>query len=559
MINRKKPQLIAKLLSCCGITRYICFDEASALVRGLRDQGVIAISYQSPLPNSDVPCVFVFDCSDAKTNSCLEKAIQLSKLSKVSHIAFLNFYSLNTEHFFKKMFNAGFEIHPSSFYFDGDEVVDAIIFSKLPDVHYKKSYLVKDSPDGEFTTPKLHKHVIDVGKTLISDFSTMIVSGDMVGTLAYSLSCEVLGDNIIEIHRKDSSKEYFESKYPKKNIIRTSFLEFDSDEYMEKVDFGLHVTSYPASSDSEIIKKVISCLMAGKRLSIIIKIEGIESLSSKDLQEDLKSISQGHLQLDKIDRIDPASKFIICHFLKCVNLDSNYTSPTLPMGLSHPEVLNSMILFGKRFATPAVLNKHALEVLFVSRHLSAQEGAALCVLLYRFIELLKKGYKLSDNADAIILRITKFLEKAPIDNRSVLRWLISLSYAYGLYLHYSGDFELAEQYYLKCTTFDPLIVNPQMSSKTLLAYVSLGRYALARNDVKKAKQIFRAGLDLTEKAVKSNWVILMGNRLDRPNRFGLPELTNVLNLGAKCADALNVLSIEDADQGLIWKIIDSVK
>jgi hypothetical protein len=560
--------IATQLLRCCGASNYVCFDHVpNSVLIALRHKGVQALTFGEANLNPGIHNVFVYSYRDVGQEGNLMKAFEMPLFTNVSYIAFIESGAITDglpiifgTAAYDRMINAGFHIHPKSALLASDKYQGSVVFvrSELPEnafcLHREDIFRQR------FQSGYFHLKMVRTCFRYVIDYSTTIISGKFVGALGYSLRTETLSETIVEVHQDASSRDYFNAFYPTVPNQRTTVKEIDIDRYMGTASLCIHVVSTSLSEELPIIDKLILCLSMGARLVVIVCADSPDQdkLSKKMIRQYLHLAFGDRLKIDFVKSVKTGMPYTLCFAIKTMNLNTKVLAGSQPMGLSHPWISHSMISLGRRFSNSNVLEHHALEVLVASERLSAQEGAALCVVIYRYMDYVKLDRDLPPSASNIFTHAEYYLNNAPSKDRSTLRWLISMSYAYASFLHISGNFIKAEKYYLQCITLDPLMVNPQMSSKTLLSYICLGRYSLVRRDKRQAKQRFQEGLMLARRAIGGDWQTLMGNDAERPHRFGMPELGNVINLGANCADALNVLSLEYVDLGLIWSIIEGL-
>ncbi|WP_198387644.1 glycosyltransferase [Burkholderia ubonensis] len=225
------------------------------------------------------------------------------------------------------------------------------------------------------------------------------------------------------------------------------------------------------------------------------------------------------------------------------------TFKVLPDGRSmvNPWLFRSMVTMGTRMTNDAALANLQARVMQQAPRESADYGAALCGHVYRVLATRASV----ETVQACIADIQSYVD---VDKRDAqhLRWSISLSYVAAKLLQALGDLEGAETWALKCAAMDPVPFSPLLATKTVGALDLAASFAMARHDYEAARQYLERAVREVKRVLSGDWVNILGD-LTRPLSFGLPEVSQLAELGARCAYLLNYLADAAIRPGLVWR------
>jgi hypothetical protein len=202
----------------------------------------------------------------------------------------------------------------------------------------------------------------------------------------------------------------------------------------------------------------------------------------------------------------------------------DYDNPWLPA---------SLVIMGYRASGGDVLRLLAERTLRTARPGSADQGAALCVKAYRMLEGDSPTREAVGEIDRMIAAFDATADATPTAHR----WRISNWYVLGRLHQAVGEAARARTAYERCAALDVLVYSPLLATKTIDARYRLGALALAMGERSRAHGHFRAGVEAARAAAKADWVNVVGAAED-PLPFGLRELGEVLDAGARCAAML---------------------
>jgi SAM-dependent methyltransferase len=154
---------------------------------------------------------------------------------------------------------------------------------------------------------------------------------------------------------------------------------------------------------------------------------------------------------------------------------------------------------------------------------SADYGAALCVLAYRYLEKDTPIQLMQD----ILWRIEKYI-LTPTDIPHCIRWKISLRYV-GAHLHQkTGNFEQAENWFAACSGMDPLPFSIMSATKIIDACYHAARLALNRGEVELAQERLQVSVRQGRELLTGSWFNAVGYDA-APVTFGMHDLTQTMD------------------------------
>jgi 2-polyprenyl-3-methyl-5-hydroxy-6-metoxy-1,4-benzoquinol methylase len=219
----------------------------------------------------------------------------------------------------------------------------------------------------------------------------------------------------------------------------------------------------------------------------------------------------------------------------------------------HPAIVRAIVAIGWRTENRNLLVATAIQVLDAASPHSADRGAALCVLLYRCIEV---GTRTLEGRDILCLA-REYIDACGVAaNPTVHRWKVSLLYASGQLHHALGDVSAAAASWEGCLALGWRRYSPLLATKTVAAAVQLGIAAAVEGETAKARHYWCAAVLDAGDALKGDWSEIVGDP-GQPAEFGLPEIANVAMHGAHAAIGLNVLEKWPERAGISWQAIFS--
>ncbi|APX69368.1 MULTISPECIES: class I SAM-dependent methyltransferase [unclassified Brucella] len=172
-------------------------------------------------------------------------------------------------------------------------------------------------------------------------------------------------------------------------------------------------------------------------------------------------------------------------------------------------------------------------------------AAALAVIGYQLLE--KES---SDEYKAFIDEshsILKQLKNDPID----VRWKVSLKYLEAQMHLISGRYADAERVLQDVVEFDAVEFSPLLCIKNCNAWFLLGVMAYQRGDDAAARNCWESGLQYAKEGIIGDWLNVIGT-VSQPLTFGMPEISLLADIGARCAFALANSERGLSDLGLFY-------
>jgi SAM-dependent methyltransferase len=198
----------------------------------------------------------------------------------------------------------------------------------------------------------------------------------------------------------------------------------------------------------------------------------------------------------------------------------------------NPWLVRALVSRGARVTSSSLLTTLARETFDRSAPLSADAGAALCVLAYASLGSTIPGW-LIDALRAYCL--------APDGNPHVERWRVSNEYVLARIELEAGRTAEARRVFQTCALRDCLRFSPLLGTKTIDAAFWAGWLAMQARDVADARRWWTRGLEEARSALSADWTNVIGS-IEEPLLFGMRELTEVADLASRCASGLHLLS-----------------
>jgi glycosyltransferase involved in cell wall biosynthesis len=214
--------------------------------------------------------------------------------------------------------------------------------------------------------------------------------------------------------------------------------------------------------------------------------------------------------------------------------------------MEYPWLFKSMISIGMRLTNAEALAQLNERVLASTPPASADFGAALCGQAYR---LLAAGPS-SAEAQACIERIEQYLGSVGATPQQ-LRWSVSLAFVAARLAQCTGDLAGCEHWAMRCASMDPMLFSPLLGTKIVGALDIAATIALLRGDRTAARERLRCAVGTVRRLLSGDWINILGSE-DKPLSFGLPEVAQLAEAGARCAYLLNNLDDSTIRAGLVW-------
>lgn len=220
----------------------------------------------------------------------------------------------------------------------------------------------------------------------------------------------------------------------------------------------------------------------------------------------------------------------------------------------NPWLVHSMLMGPFRLRSRRLLAEMARRTLAEARAGSADEGAALGLLLYRFLE---DASGAAAEGTSIAAAAERYVE-GPASSAHAARWKISLRFVLALRAQRAGQPAEAERQFRACLAMDFMAFSAHLGTKCSEAGFQAGRLALLRGDFAQAEADWRAVIALPARIPWQDPAALLLNP-ECPAAFevgdGLREITLVIDNAARAANGLRVLARMKAGRalpGLDW-------
>ncbi|GIW56376.1 MAG: hypothetical protein KatS3mg082_2780 [Nitrospiraceae bacterium] len=212
-------------------------------------------------------------------------------------------------------------------------------------------------------------------------------------------------------------------------------------------------------------------------------------------------------------------------------------------------LVKTVVSIGLRASTPSSLDALVSPLLNSVRPNSADRGALLCVSAYR---ALSRIHEVSPD-QRLIQECEAYLE-CPIETPTHYRWFISIRYVLALIAMAEGAWVRAERLLTITAQMDPLRYSPLIATKTIGACVLLGDMALSRGKTDIARRWWRKAISECERVLRlAQWREVIGAP-NTPETFGMPELAEVIFIGARAAGSLRALSETSGRAAIAWRL-----
>jgi|GEM_PF-4765260 len=195
---------------------------------------------------------------------------------------------------------------------------------------------------------------------------------------------------------------------------------------------------------------------------------------------------------------------------------------------------NIVQMGGSRLRNDGLLKECCVRIIETYSDNSPDKGGALCVLGYRY-------YMDGVKDDSFLKELEQYCENnLDSNNPHVVRWIISLYYLIAInYQNIFEDNNGALEYFKKSyetdfRKFNGLICTKQVAACGNIGYIYLSQY----NDVEKAKQWFKNGIERAKQAVHFDFDNMVGkDGCYIP--FGFAETAELCDIASQCVFAYN--------------------
>lgn len=209
-------------------------------------------------------------------------------------------------------------------------------------------------------------------------------------------------------------------------------------------------------------------------------------------------------------------------------------------------VVRLIVAMGYRIDSATHRRAVALQVLEQAPSYSADQGAALCVLLY-------DDAAMEGAHRQRILHLSRHYTEQAAVNPTALRWQISIAFVLARRSQCEGREEEALRWYTQVLAQDVLQFSPLLGTKTTSAALSVGWLAFAQGDLPAARHAWTRCVDEARRLAQDcDWREVVGDPAC-PETFGLPEFAAVMDEAASAAAALRVTAEVPLRPGLAWE------
>lgn len=202
---------------------------------------------------------------------------------------------------------------------------------------------------------------------------------------------------------------------------------------------------------------------------------------------------------------------------------------------SNPFLVSSLVTRGERLSNDKELIKLQKEILSCEEGKNPVDyGSALCGLIYSLLRSKDIGIE----PDQLRIKAEKFL-KLNDANPHVLRWKISVSYAFGLLCYSFKQYSNALSFWEFTLNQDPARFSPLLTTKILDASLGIALIKMA-SDPSASLLVLESSLQKSEVLIKSDWLNVSG-KTNCPIALGYGEMGEVLDKTSRNAYLLDAL------------------
>ncbi len=227
--------------------------------------------------------------------------------------------------------------------------------------------------------------------------------------------------------------------------------------------------------------------------------------------------------------------------------EDRYNLTSFGRDYDNPWLVKAMVSIGMRSTRPEDLKAMAEQVLAAGRPGSPDVGAAICILGYQAVARIDLS---ADEAHRLLGLIDRY-DGAADDTPHAWRWRVSNRFVAALLLLSLGRRPEAHDAFLRCAELDFTRFSPLLATKTVDACFRAGLIAAADGDLPQARSCWTRALEEARRAVSGDWLNIWGDA-EHPVAFGLPEASQVLDLAARAAYALEAAEAWTERPGWSW-------
>lgn len=219
----------------------------------------------------------------------------------------------------------------------------------------------------------------------------------------------------------------------------------------------------------------------------------------------------------------------------------------------NPWIVHSVVEIPWRIKNAEQLFKLSEQILSCSSDASADQGAALAILGWRYFEA-DSAVDLLDWSNAVDV----YLKNDQSDNPHVRRWCVSLNYLQARFCHRANFQQRALQYYKSVVNSQISSITPTLGTKQVSAAYHAGMIHWNASEREQAISMWKQGVKLAFECLNSDMLEFVGN-IDQPFMFSLNDSVEIIDGAVQCASALNISSKTSvASEGFILSALDEV-
>ncbi|WLG88969.1 polysaccharide pyruvyl transferase family protein [Pseudomonas cucumis] len=200
----------------------------------------------------------------------------------------------------------------------------------------------------------------------------------------------------------------------------------------------------------------------------------------------------------------------------------------------NPWVVHSIVEIPWRVKNTKQLFKLAGQLLAQSSADSADQGAALAILGWRYFE-----EDSSNIPSDWHVAVDKYLVNERLDNPHVRRWCISLSYLQARFYQRTTMQQRSLASYQKVVNTAVINITPTLGTKQVNAAFQAGMIYWEADNHEQATRSWQEGIKLAFNCLNSDLLEFVGN-MDHPFLFSLNDAVEIIDAAVQCASALNI-------------------
>ncbi|MBS4085815.1 polysaccharide pyruvyl transferase family protein [Pseudomonas rustica] len=219
----------------------------------------------------------------------------------------------------------------------------------------------------------------------------------------------------------------------------------------------------------------------------------------------------------------------------------------------NPWIVHSVVEIPWRVKSTAKLFKLSEQILSASSEGSADQGAALAILGWRYFES-ESVVEMAHWSDAV----DTYLANDTSENPHVRRWCVSLNYLQARFCHRSNDSQRALEHYKRVVDAEIFSITPTLGTKQVNAAFHAGLIHWNMGEHDQAVSYWQTGMKLAFRCLGSDLLEFVGN-FDRPFLFSLNDSVEIVDGAVQCASALNIVAKKaDVSESFILSALENV-